>query len=235
MTIAEMLESERNNTQTMMLHREGMFLKAYERSAFLAYNYIHPFKLTLKYVKNVGCNVISLGFPYKTLPKWLHGYKYETSNDGMHIYCLMKHGVMPDEFENWKSTVDVNKSEHFTPHTLTIEKTPLYKKCYDLLIEVCCFSKNISKQSYNPFGVELKHDVYKLCYNIRMYYDIADKERCVAECRELSNRITFLLQILKDLREISLNHFSLSCELIVSVGKQLEMLHRKVMANVNVV
>lgn len=233
MTIAEILSLERGNKRLLRLHREGMFLKAYEHSAFLIHNYVYPFKLSLKYVKTVHQDVISLGFPEKTLEKWLHGYTFTRSEDGMHLCCQSKHEVGEEEFDIWKATARVNDYTRFTPQTAAIEKTPLYKKCYDLMIEIFCVSKNISKHARQPLGDALKEKSYRLCFLVRGYYDSQDKESCVQQCRDLCKEVSFLMQALKDLREIPLAHFAMASELLVSVGKQLELLHRKVMANVS--
>ena len=40
--------------------REGMFMKAYERSAFFAHTLIHEFKLSKRYIKTVNMDVIIL-------------------------------------------------------------------------------------------------------------------------------------------------------------------------------
>ena len=58
-------------------------MKAYERSAFFAHTQIHEFKLSKRYIKNVNMDVISLGFPEQTIPKWLNGYVYEWVQDGL--------------------------------------------------------------------------------------------------------------------------------------------------------
>lgn len=77
MTYKEILSREDQNQDSIWLYREGMFMKAYERSAFFAHTLIHGFKLSKRYIKIVNMDVISLGFPEQTIPKWLNGYVYE--------------------------------------------------------------------------------------------------------------------------------------------------------------
>ena len=71
MTFREIIDREDQNTDSIWLYREGMFMKAYERSAFFAHTLIHEFKLSERYIKTVNMDVISLGFPEQTVPKWL--------------------------------------------------------------------------------------------------------------------------------------------------------------------
>ena len=63
MTFKEIIERESCNEDSIWLYREGMFVKAYERSAFFAHALIHEFKLSKRFIKNVNMDVISLGFP----------------------------------------------------------------------------------------------------------------------------------------------------------------------------
>ena len=66
MIFYEIISNESQNEDSIYLYREGMFMKAYERSAFFAHTLIHEFKLSKRYiktVKTVNMDVISLGFP----------------------------------------------------------------------------------------------------------------------------------------------------------------------------
>ncbi len=70
-------------------------------------------------------DVISLGFPEQTIPKWLNGYVYEWVYDGL-LRCHMRKAFDEVEFHNWKEVVSVNVGDRFTPHTAVIEKYPIY-------------------------------------------------------------------------------------------------------------
>ena len=160
MTFREIIEREDQNTDSIWQYREGMFMKAYERSAFFAHTLIHEFKLSKRYIKTVNMDVISLGFPEQTIPKWLNGYVYEWEQDGL-LRCHMRKVFDEVEFHNWKEVVRVNVGDRFTPHTAVIEKSPLYKVTYDLMTQVFDFSAHISKNVANPLGFRLKDLAYK--------------------------------------------------------------------------
>ena len=104
MTFREIIEREDQNTDSIWLYREGMFMKAYERSAFFAHTLIHEFKLSKRYIKTVNMDVISLGFPEPTIPRWLNGYVYEWVQDGL-LRCHMRKVFDEVEFHNWKEVV----------------------------------------------------------------------------------------------------------------------------------
>lgn len=207
-------------------------MKAYERSAFFAHTLINEFKLSKRYVKTVNMDVISLGFPERVVPKWLNGYVYEYIEDGL-IRCRMRKCFDEVEYHNWKEVVSVNVGDRFTPHTSVIEKTPVYKAAYDLMIQIVKCAANISKNVSTPLGVRLKELAYRLSYAVRILYEIPDRESHIDKTLELCSEIEFILQVLKDLREISLKTFALASERIVSISRQLSALRGKVTAKVH--
>jgi hypothetical protein len=68
-----MLKSESANTRTIHLYLEGMFWKAYQRSAYQLLKHCHvDYMVKRRYVKSAEAEVYSLGFPRATLQKLLH-------------------------------------------------------------------------------------------------------------------------------------------------------------------
>lgn len=63
MTASEIMKLEQENTNSIILLREGIFWKAYEKSAYAFYNQIHAYKITHKYVQIVQQEMVSIGFP----------------------------------------------------------------------------------------------------------------------------------------------------------------------------
>ena len=229
MTYKEIIERENENMDAVWLYREGLFMKAYERSAFFVHMYIHEFKLSKRYVKTVNMDVVSLGFPEQTVPKWLNGYVYEYVADGL-IRCQMRERYDEVRFHNWKDCVTVNAADRYTPNTSVIEKAPVYKTAYDLMIQIMSFAPNISKNALYPVGMRLKELSYQMCYCIRMIYDMEVPQDNMLKIMDLCNELKFNLQILKDMKEISVNTFALASERAVSVSKQVSLLYQKVMA-----
>lgn len=69
-SIIEIIGKETKNTDCIHLYKEGLFWKAYQQSAYRI-NHL-PFveyKVIKKYVKAVGQEVISIGFPSLNLSK----------------------------------------------------------------------------------------------------------------------------------------------------------------------
>jgi hypothetical protein len=67
-TIKQILEIEDSNINHIHLFKEGLFLKAYQHSAYLFYTTVKPFKPVLKYFKVAQRNLVLLGFPSSRLP-----------------------------------------------------------------------------------------------------------------------------------------------------------------------
>lgn len=229
MTFKEIIEKENTNVDSIWLYREGMFMKAYERSAFFAHIYIHEFKLSKRYVKTVNMDIVSLGFPEQTIPKWLNGYIYEYVSEGL-VRCHMRERYDEVKFQNWKDCVTINAADRFTPNTSVIEKTPVYKTAYDLMIQIMTFSPNISKNALHPVGMRLKELAYQMCYLIRTMYDVACPADNMIKVIDICTEIKFNIQILKDMKEISVNTYALASERIASVSKQVSLLYQKAKA-----
>ena len=68
MKISEIVKTEQENIQ-IVLHKEGLFYRVYERSAFLFVKHIKEYQVIKKYYKNVKQEVAYLGFPQHVFSK----------------------------------------------------------------------------------------------------------------------------------------------------------------------
>ena len=235
MTFSEILAIEDNNTDKIYLWREGMFLKAYEHSAFLCYRHVHEFKLSRRFIKTVNRHVVSLGFPESALKKWMWAFPVHELAEKQ-LVCELEKTVDEVDYQQWLELASViaNPGDRYTVHTSVIEKSPVWKVAYDLLGQVFDFSPNLSKNVREPLGNCLKQLVYEICDQIREVYDVADRASYIKEIQGKCRKVMFSLQILRDRREISADKaFPLAAERIDSVSRQLEGLRRKATAEVN--
>lgn len=74
MTTQDILTAEQEVTTQVTLYYEGMFWKAYERSAYLICTQIHAFKTSRRHVKQSREELISIGFPDTSLEKTMAGH-----------------------------------------------------------------------------------------------------------------------------------------------------------------
>ena len=90
------------------LHKEGLFYVAYERSCYAFHRYIKPFKLSKRYVKSAGQEVVKLGFPSSGLEKLMEGRIYEHITD-KRVAVTLKEEETIDEtaFSEWKKNIEM--------------------------------------------------------------------------------------------------------------------------------
>lgn len=81
------------------------FYRAYNRSAWLFYCCIAEHKVTRKYVKNLGENVVYVGFPMDKLLERIGGREHHKTDFGYDV--VLKEGEAPDDagYAEWLEKV----------------------------------------------------------------------------------------------------------------------------------
>lgn len=80
MTSREYVAAEAGNTERIILYREGLFWRAYERSAFALCTQVKSFKPTRKVLKTLdGADLISAGFPIGGEKSIMQGFRLLSS------------------------------------------------------------------------------------------------------------------------------------------------------------
>ena len=114
--LKDILEKENNrggNLSDIYLFVEGMFYRAYERSAWLSCRYVNEFKATRRDMKNGGESVVFIGFPVASLSKFVpQGVAVEQGEGSAVLHLpLENHPELSDTaaaeeaFANWKNSV----------------------------------------------------------------------------------------------------------------------------------
>ncbi len=103
MTSKDFIRAEAENTDRIILYKEGLFWKAYERSAYILCQQVRPFKPTKKSLKSLdGGEIVSVGFPWKHEEKYIGGLSVlEESAEGRVLAAATS--IDPADFENWKA------------------------------------------------------------------------------------------------------------------------------------
>lgn len=81
MDLKQKLALETAGSTHIYLYREGLFWKAYERSAIKFIQTITVYQVNTRFCKVVNMEVISLGFPDVVLPKILENREYEQPDE----------------------------------------------------------------------------------------------------------------------------------------------------------
>lgn len=97
------LQLETVNTGVVHLWLEGMFWKAYERSAYIFCHRVSDYKPYKKWIKAVGGEVVAIGFPVKAFDRVVDGRVCEYVDEK---HCLLT-GFSVDAqelkgFQEWK-------------------------------------------------------------------------------------------------------------------------------------
>ncbi|MDR0863764.1 MAG: hypothetical protein LBO74_02375 [Candidatus Symbiothrix sp.] len=80
------LESTKGEATILLLFREGIFLKAYEESAYLFYRFVKKYQIKTVYYKNIDRALLSLGFPS-------HSFETLVGETGLDVLGEPENGV----------------------------------------------------------------------------------------------------------------------------------------------
>lgn len=107
MTSRDFIQAEAENTDRIVLYREGLFWKAYERSAFAVCSQIRPFKPTKRSLKTLGGGeLVSIGFPTRTEDTVLAGLE-RLSAGPERLELRAASPIDVAQFEAWKASVSL--------------------------------------------------------------------------------------------------------------------------------
>lgn len=110
MTSRDFVQAEAANTDRIVLYREGLFWKAYERSAFAVCSQIRSFKPTKRSLKTLGGGeLISIGFLTRTEDTVLEGLeRLEVGPERLELRAASPIDTV--QFEAWKASVPLAPS-----------------------------------------------------------------------------------------------------------------------------
>ena len=103
----EIADRESRNENEIVLYPEGLFYKAYDRSAFACVNRIPTFKPSKKRIKYCAREVASIGFPASALPKYFPTAPRPLP-DGR-VVSRLKDRIDADACNLWKSSLPLRE------------------------------------------------------------------------------------------------------------------------------
>lgn len=101
------------------------------------------------------------------------------------------------------------------------QELPVYKACYDLLLEVFRLTKDFTRDYKYTAGERLKNEAIELLTLIFRANSRKDKAAVLQEAREKIEVIRLFVRLMKDLQQISLKKFVLVNQKVEDVSKQL--------------
>ena len=235
-TIAEILQEERNRESArLVLFLEGKFWKAYERSAFELVK-LYNFKPSKRFIKLVGEEIISVGFPKEQLFKYLRNAVVDP--DGKVCRVQVRCPQDSQAFEQWKAGTRIAEPKTVVTRKLIIpeewkaktqvfreENLPVFKMVYDLLLRLFHETQKMSKDYRYSLGEDLKRSLLRIevcVYRANEEKDPLRKTFFINEALEKMIEVRLGVRILHDSKEISLKKYALLCEQMVEVEKNLK-------------
>jgi hypothetical protein len=234
MKIEDIIKLEDANGDAIILMKEGMFWRAYERSAFRFVRLIHEYQVLVKHFKNIDRKVAYLGFPSERLPQVLarakiKGWKTAETENGNWIISGIP---IIDGFLEWKESLPekpkpLKNRQNVADETgdrgqvSEVSPLPVYKDAYDLMLEIYQFSKQFHREYRFTLGERLKNEVLELLIRVYQAQTGNIREEHIVEARNHAETARLLLRITKDLRLIELKRFIRLNETIEDILRQL--------------
>lgn len=224
MKIADIYNIETGNDSQILLFQEGLFYRAYERSALRFIENVADFHVLKRTYKVINHDMVFVGFPSANLSRLLQA-KELPKPEPVSFGVVLNGFKEKRDFREWKESVPNNSKEEDEQRLLIQErvlpnfkdKHPLhvYKSGYDVLLQIYRLAQNFSREYKYTLGEELKKDAFQLAIYTYRYAQGKDARRL--EQSPLSypllalNQIDIIrvrLRILSDLHRLSPNSFS---------------------------
>ncbi|MDR1883286.1 MAG: hypothetical protein LBR26_10985 [Prevotella sp.] len=105
--IQEITETESLANDRIHLYLEGIFWKAYQRSAYRMVEKNGKLKVSKKRIKSLGQDVVSIGFPDTALSKYFGEQDYERVGD-RHISVKNATVIDEEDYKRWFSGIELS-------------------------------------------------------------------------------------------------------------------------------
>ena len=131
MKVSDILHLEQANTSDIILHKEGLFWKSYEVSAFLFVTNIKQYSVKKKYYKNVNKEIVYLGFPQNALNSVLQVIESKNIEKNEKQVIISSFSFELNNFEKWKDSIALyKKSESMasSPRSHYVEENKIIEK-----------------------------------------------------------------------------------------------------------
>lgn len=121
MTIAEKIKYSADRTK-FTLYKEGLFYKCYNEDAMVFVQRVRAYKISSKFVKSIGAEVLSLGFPVSEVEKGNLTLLSISEAIGAESYNEESHGIVFSLKADIKQYYDVFQAEIINVKELNAEK-----------------------------------------------------------------------------------------------------------------
>lgn len=111
MTSKEIIALESGNTGSINLYKEGLFWRAYERSAYALCTRVHPFKAMKRQLKVLGGETLVVaGFPTSSEDRYLQGLSLSEKTESC-ITIALDTPMDLEDFGKWKDGLPCKQAD----------------------------------------------------------------------------------------------------------------------------
>jgi hypothetical protein len=222
MTTEEIIQLESPNATGIHFVLEGNFWHVYERSAFLTYKYLKELKMTRKYIKAVGQDIIYGGFPQNQLDSLIEKSKalgVKVSEQG-EKRCSLVGFPETDGYILWREGWSLKEKKEYK----SAEDLPVYKSIYDLLFSLFERVRHFPKDFQYTLGERIKNETIALTemiYHANAFEEMPEKIKQLRNLCAKVETLRLLLRLCYDLRLYNLEAYVRFNEQVEDISKQL--------------
>lgn len=222
MTTEEILQLESLNATSIHFILDGTFWHVYERSAFLTYKYLKELKMTRKYIKAVGQDIVYGGFPKNQLDQLIEKSKafgVKVAEQG-EKRCSLVGFPETDGYILWREGWSLKEKKEYK----LAEGLPVYKAIYDLLFALFERVRHFPKDFQYTLGERMKNLVIELTemiYHANVSEEAAEKLKQLRQLCAKVETLRLLLRMCYDLRLCNLEAYVRFNERVEDISKQL--------------
>ncbi|MDR2449882.1 MAG: four helix bundle protein [Prevotellaceae bacterium] len=222
MTTDEILQLESLNATSVHFVLEGTFWHVYERSAFLTYKYLKELKMTRKYIKAVGRDIVYGGFPKNQLNDLIEkgktfGAKVAEQGEKR---CSLIGFPETDGYVLWREGWSLKEKRDYK----LAEGLPVYKAIYDLLFALFGRVRHFPKDFQYTLGERIKNQTIELAemiYHANVSEETSGKMKQLRHLCAKVETLRLLLRMCYDLRLYNLEAYVRFNEQVEDISKQL--------------
>lgn len=224
MTKLEICQREAVNDGKVFLYPEGMFYKAYDRSAFILCQYVYPFKVSARPLKGLDGPLLSVGFPQSSLSKYLGLAQVFDSQDINDRCKMLILNQIPDMsgFDAWKASFfPIVPAHPDSTHTPSFNSLPVYGDAYRLVMDVTVLCGGLDRRFRYSLGEDIRSEAKRMLLAIVWAGKGEDRLNNISLARHTLADVQICLRLLNDLRVVPDKRYVPFLDQTENISKQL--------------
>lgn len=227
MTKLEIYESEQSNPGVVYLYPEGMFYKAYEKSAYLLCTRVHAFKVSCRPMKGWKQPLLSVGFPMSSLEKFSAGMVVQSNSLIGGVQILVPSADFSG-FDLWKAEQSIPLQDALPKkNEAPFNSLPVYGLAWRLTVELTTLAARLDRNYRYSLGEDLRKGGKQAVLCIMLAGKGEEKSFNIHQARLAAMDVQLTLRLLNELKVIPDARYVDFVELTENITKQLSNWERK--------